>query len=177
MPASENILTVLPGATEHQRLVISIRASAVGGCERLKVCRPDAQEPEAQKLDVQEFEEQTFNNGALMSSAHPGPAAHLDSTSPDAERSIVLRQESFSQAVGWFTQSCVELTAEQWEAMRSALAVTANVATATRPGGRSVSQISRRTRGHQHRWSDETPAVVSFAAAEDQRSHDCAVPA
>ncbi|EMI23966.1 hypothetical protein RESH_05502 [Rhodopirellula europaea SH398] len=31
---------------------------------------------------------------------------------------IVLRQETFSEAVGWFTQSCVEMSREQWDMMR-----------------------------------------------------------
>ncbi len=34
------------------------------------------------------------------------------------ERPIVLRQESFSPAVGWFVQSEMELTMDQWSALR-----------------------------------------------------------
>lgn len=39
----------------------------------------------------------------------------------DPQQPLVLRHESFNDAVGWFTQSCVELSPEQVAGLRSAL--------------------------------------------------------
>lgn len=163
MSACETILAVLPGATEHQRLVISIPTSSTRFGQRLKVCRPDA-------------EQNAADDSADSISAVSSPQAEEPCVS--TETSIFLRQESFSDAVGWFTQSCVELTAEQWEAMRSALAVTTGMTVGSRPNKRvGCTPGSQRTAISRLTAADEEPAVISFAAASAEQADDCAVSA
>lgn len=95
MHTSETILAVIPGATEHERMVVATRFIEIA--ERLKL-HSDVDETESDVSDdSRPFCEQ-------LTSVQSQP--------------IVLRQETFSEAVGWFTQSCVEMSREQWEMMR-----------------------------------------------------------
>ena len=95
MHTSETILAVIPGATEHERMVVATRFIEIA--ERLKL-QSDVVEAETERADdSRPFCEQ-------LTSVQSQP--------------IVLRQETFSEAVGWFTQSCVEMSREQWEMMR-----------------------------------------------------------
>jgi hypothetical protein len=92
---SETILAVIPGATEHERMVVATRFIEIA--ERLKL-HSDVVEAEPERADdSRPFCEQ-------LTSVQSQP--------------IVLRQETFSEAVGWFTQSCVEMSREQWDMMR-----------------------------------------------------------
>ncbi|WP_037253874.1 hypothetical protein [Rhodopirellula europaea] len=95
MHTSETILAVIPGATEHERMVVATRFIEIA--ERLKL-HSDVVEAEPERADdSRPFCEQ-------LTSVQSQP--------------IVLRQETFSEAVGWFTQSCVEMSREQWDMMR-----------------------------------------------------------
>ena len=95
MHTSETILAVIPGATEHERMVVATRFIEIA--ERLKL-HSDVVEAEPERADdSRPFCEQ-------LTSVQSQP--------------IVLRQETFSEAVGWFTQSCVEMGREQWDMMR-----------------------------------------------------------
>lgn len=95
MHTSETILAVIPGATEHERMVVATRFIEI--TERLKL-HSDVVEAEPERADdSRPFCEQ-------LTSVQSQP--------------IVLRQETFSEAVGWFTQSCVEMSREQWDMMR-----------------------------------------------------------
>jgi hypothetical protein len=95
---SETILAVIPGATEHERLVVATRFIEIA--ERLKLHSEEIAEPSEATDDNRPFCEQ-------LTSVQSQP--------------IVLRQETFSEAVGWFTQSCVEMSRDQWEMMRRTL--------------------------------------------------------
>ncbi|MAP09209.1 MAG: hypothetical protein CMM00_10520 [Rhodopirellula sp.] len=95
MHTSETILAVIPGATEHERMVVATRFIEIA--KRLKL-HSDVVEAEPERADdSRPFCEQ-------LTSVQSQP--------------IVLRQETFSEAVGWFTQSCVEMSREQWDMMR-----------------------------------------------------------
>ncbi|EMB14680.1 hypothetical protein [Rhodopirellula europaea] len=95
MHTSETILAVIPGATEHERMVVATRFIEIA--ERLKL-HSEVVEAEPERADdSRPFCEQ-------LTSVQSQP--------------IVLRQETFSEAVGWFTQSCVEMSREQWDMMR-----------------------------------------------------------
>ncbi|WDQ15369.1 hypothetical protein [Rhodopirellula sp. P2] len=98
MHTSETILAVIPGATEHERLVVATRFIEIA--ERLKLHSEEITEPSEPADDSRPFCEQ-------LTSVQSQP--------------LVLRQESFSEAVGWFTQSCVEMSRDQWEMMRRTL--------------------------------------------------------
>ncbi|MCC9640643.1 hypothetical protein LOC71_00030 [Rhodopirellula sp. JC740] len=94
---SETILAVIPGANEHERLVVATRFIEV--VERLKL-HSEIETASERDNDDRPFCEQ-------LSSVQSQP--------------IVLRQETFSEAVGWFAQSCVEMSRDQWEMMRRTL--------------------------------------------------------
>ncbi|MEM9367705.1 MAG: hypothetical protein AAGD07_17070 [Planctomycetota bacterium] len=96
MCAEETILAILPGTSESERVVVVQYHNEQPASGRVKVLSFD-EEPQGiePKEDCDACE-------------HCGDASHP----------IVLRQESFSPAVGWFTQSCVQLSTHQWAAMR-----------------------------------------------------------
>lgn len=74
---------------------------------------------------------------------------------------MVLRHESWSEDVGWFAQSTVELSAGQVSGLRSALGVQA-------AGLGSVAAACRgcvvETRGNRHEWQRDERATISLAA-------------
>ena len=89
MTTNENILSIIDGATDHQRLVIVHRNPAPNLAIGLTLnARPFCEEIHIQAI---------------------------------RERPIVLRQETFSPAVGWFVQSEMELTMDQWSALRTTI--------------------------------------------------------
>lgn len=79
------------------------------------------------------------------------------------EKPIVLRQESYSPGVGWFTQSEIELSRQQMILLRSSLG--GCDVEFTRPERKAVSQLSR--------MSDPdavpAPAVVPFTRPFDRQ--------
>lgn len=98
MTHHETLLAILPGASETERLVIAMKDfSGAGRASPLQIHGNDAPTRSIQPRCCQNC---------------PG----------SADRPIVMRQESFSVAVGWFAQSCVELTIAQWSLMRTTIA-------------------------------------------------------
>lgn len=70
----------------------------------------------------------------------------------DTDRPIVLRQESYSDAVGWFPQSSIELSREQLAGLRGALGMPS--ARPPRPARLDLKHVE-----------ETTPAILSFQAA------------
>lgn len=102
MTPNENILSVIPGASEHQRLVIVHRS--MDSRDSVQLFRPEQMgESPAEVL--------------VPLATRP----FCEQVQAIRDQPIVLRQESFSPAVGWFTQSEMELTMEQWAAMRTTM--------------------------------------------------------
>lgn len=123
MTVSEQILSVIPGATEHQRLVIVHRSMDSRGSVQLHWPAALAETDEPSGNDEASWAEETFDRNGM-----PTPDSQSLPQLPFCkqlhsirERPIVLRQESFSSAVGWFTQSEMDLTTDQWSAMRTTL--------------------------------------------------------
>ncbi|WP_236620958.1 hypothetical protein [Rhodopirellula sallentina] len=102
MTPNENVLSVVPGASEHQRLLIVHRSmdsrDAVG-------------------LFAPEQPDDTSAQASLQLGSRP----FCEQVQAIRDRPIVLRQETFSPAVGWFTQSEMELTMQQWAAMKTTM--------------------------------------------------------
>ncbi|PHQ34341.1 hypothetical protein [Rhodopirellula bahusiensis] len=128
MHTSETILAVIPGATEHERMVVATRFIEIA--ERLKLHSADAVAEQERADDSRPFCEQ-------LTSVQSQP--------------IVLRQETFSEAVGWFTQSCVEMSREQWEMMRRTMVPT------TTPAIQRKRVVRRPNMMHA-----DTPSVLPF---------------
>ncbi|MCM2375014.1 hypothetical protein [Aporhodopirellula aestuarii] len=99
MTPNENILSVIPGASEHQRLVVVHRSM-------------DSRD------SVQLFRPEQSCESAAEATMPLTSRPFCEQVQAIRDRPIVLRQESFSPAVGWFTQSEMELTLDQWTAMR-----------------------------------------------------------
>ena len=72
----------------------------------------------------------------------------------ETDRPIVLRQESYSEAVGWFPQSSIELSREQLAGLRGALGMP------TAQPQRSM-RVNRETVEQMH----SAPAILSFQTA------------
>lgn len=103
MTAHETILSVIPGATEHQRLVVVVRSMHQRNEASTSLALFDPESGQARpKTTVSVTETKTFCEEVIAV----------------RDRPIVLRQESFSPAVGWFTQSELEMTEAQWAMMR-----------------------------------------------------------
>ncbi|TWT74740.1 hypothetical protein [Allorhodopirellula solitaria] len=111
MTHNENILSIVAGVTEQQRLVIVHRSLEQRDAMRVGPVRlhhPDgllASSPDEPSAEA----------------APPASRPFCEQIQAIRDRPIVLRQESFSPAVGWFTQSEMELTLDQWAAMRTTL--------------------------------------------------------
>lgn len=128
----ESTLAIIPGANDHQRLVVILRS---------------LEQPELETLEV----------GNEVSNAHDTDRAatlFCQQVQMVTERPIVLRQESFSAAVGWFTQSSLEMTLPQWQAMRCTMLPRSVVSTRPRPSNPGNAQAD-----------DDAPQIVPFTAA------------
>ena len=110
MTVNETLLSIIPGANDHQRLVIVSRQIASRSMIRLH-------QSESQS-DADGVAEMLAVDRRILA---PVSAPFCEQMQAVRERPIVLRQESFSPAVGWFTQSELELTTHQWAAMRSTI--------------------------------------------------------
>lgn len=111
MTYNENILSIVAGATEQQRLVIVHRSLEPRDAFRvgpLRLYRAD--EPQEATRDA-----------GLGESMQQTSRPFCEQIQAVRDRPIVLRQESFSPAVGWFSQSEMELTVDQWNVMRTTL--------------------------------------------------------
>ena len=125
MTHNEKILSIVAGATELQRLVIVHRSLETRGALRVGPVR--LHHPE----ETCESTRDTRCSDPVRHVSRP----FCEQLQAIRERPIVLRQESFSPAVGWFTQSEMELTLDQWNVMRTTLvpASVTSVASATAP--------------------------------------------
>lgn len=104
MTTNETILSVIPGTEETQRLVVvlrSIQTKAKPPATCLGVYSPELA-PAPETTGQPASSSQTFCEELIAV----------------RDRPLVLRQQSFSPAVGWFTQSELEMTQEQWAMMR-----------------------------------------------------------
>lgn len=102
MTTNETILSVIPGNTEHERLIVVLRSMQ------------SASIPSGPSLGL--FDPQAERTVALPS--HQTPRTFCEELISVRQRPVVLRQQSFSPAVGWFTQSELEMTQDQWSMMR-----------------------------------------------------------
>ncbi|MEM6777271.1 MAG: hypothetical protein AAF670_06415 [Planctomycetota bacterium] len=147
-PSHETILSVIPGNGGHQRLVVSMRVFAAATAET---------EASNQRAD-EGILSMGAEAGVASSSCCEGCAGHENDVSEhrcsgSMDKPIILRQETFSSAVGWFTQSCVEMTLDQWAAMKSALAVT--IPETSPPVNQRKRRLSTTT-------TDGSPVILSF---------------
>ncbi|TWT93503.1 hypothetical protein [Neorhodopirellula pilleata] len=105
MTTNETILSVIPGNTEHERLIVVLRSM------------PSATMPTNRSLGL--FDPHTEQTPEASSSPSlPSARTFCEELISVRERPVVLRQQSFSPAVGWFTQSELEMTQDQWSMMR-----------------------------------------------------------
>lgn len=117
MTTNETILSVIPGNTEHERLIVvlrSMQSTKVSSAPSLGLFDPRAD-------SISEF-----------NPSQPS-RTFCEELISVRERPVVLRQQSFSPAVGWFTQSEMEMTQDQWAMMRC---------TVVPPQSRAISQAS-----------------------------------
>lgn len=121
MTHNENILSIVSGATEQQRLVIVHRSLEPRDAFRVGPVR----------LYRADESQETARDTGLTDSLRQTSRPFCEQIQAIRDRPIVLRQESFSPAVGWFSQSEMELTLDQWNAMRTTL-VPAGVTSGTR---------------------------------------------
>lgn len=121
MSHNENILSIVAGATEQQRLVIVHRSLEPRDAFRVGPVRLyHADEPH-----------ETARESGFAESLRQASRPFCEQIQAVRDRPIVLRQESFSPAVGWFSQSEMELTMDQWNVMRTTLVPT-SVSTSNR---------------------------------------------
>ncbi len=111
MTHNENILSIVAGLTEQQRVVIVHRSLEPRDAFRVFPVRMHCGE------DVVENPDDVCHLDCVRQISRP----FCEQIQAIRDRPIVLRQESFSPAVGWFTQSEMELTLHQWNAMRTTL--------------------------------------------------------
>lgn len=114
MTHNENILSIVAGATEQQRLVIVHRSLEPRDAFRVGPVR----------LYRADDSQETGRDTRLDESPRPTSRPFCEQIQAVRDRPIVLRQESFSPAVGWFSQSEMELTLDQWNVMRTTLVPT-----------------------------------------------------
>ena len=74
---------------------------------------------------------------------------------------MVLRHESWSEDVGWFAQSTVELSVDQVASLRAALGVQA--AGLGSPAAACRGCVAE-TRSHRNEWQRDDRETISFAA-------------
>lgn len=111
MTHNENILSIIAGPTERQRVVIVHRSLEPRDAFRVFPAGVhEGKDPLESTPDV-------CNPESLGRVSRP----FCEQIQAIRDRPIVLRQQSFSPAVGWFTQSEMELTLHQWNAMRTTL--------------------------------------------------------
>ena len=58
---------------------------------------------------------------AVVEGDSPGQRLVFATKTGASERPILLRQESYSPDVGWFTQSCIEMTRQEMVLLRNAM--------------------------------------------------------
>ncbi len=142
MKHTENILSIVNGATEQQRLVIVHRSLEPRDEFRVGPIR------------LYHTEEMRDANSAAPSA--PTSRPFCEQIQAIRDRPIVLRQESFSPAVGWFAQSEMELTHDQWNGMRATL-----VPSGLSGRGRESVVSRRETKRLQSSTSARRPRSVS----------------
>ncbi|SMP74287.1 hypothetical protein SAMN06265222_11797 [Neorhodopirellula lusitana] len=130
MKYQETILSISPGATDQQRLVVVLRS--IDGESSPSSPALQLHDPNALATDLSATNSPTSSPQNSTPNSQPRPAKASKSATTTAfseglfcerltavqQRPIALRQESFSPAVGWFTQSELEMSEAQWQAMR-----------------------------------------------------------
>ncbi|MEM6981004.1 MAG: hypothetical protein AAF539_15190 [Planctomycetota bacterium] len=150
----ESILSVIPGSHENERMVVAVRLDdedKSSGSIRIHT-------PSQPATCCDECEQSEANVDDPIAVAQAGRRNCCGSL----EKPIVIRQESFSSAVGWFAQSCIEMTEEQWVAMRSAWAVSMPAAKSRSHFGSTAAPVAGSNDRHESISADE-PAVLPIS--------------
>lgn len=163
MTVSENILSVIPGASDSQRLVILHRSMEAR--EAMKLFQPQSLQ-QCQPSGAVENTAESDEDEAVSIPLTSRP--FCEQVQSIRERPIVLRQESFSPAVGWFTQSEMELTNSQWAAMKMTM-LPSSAGSPAIPKSRQRRPQARSGRTPQHqRILSPSGEVISLAISTDQ---------
>ncbi|MFG0290602.1 MAG: hypothetical protein ACF8CQ_20675 [Rhodopirellula sp. JB044] len=157
MTPNENVLSVVPGASEHQRLLIVHRSMD----SRDAVGLFDPEQPD-----------DTSAQALLQLGSRP----FCEQVQSIRDRPIVLRQETFTPAVGWFTQSEMELTMQQWAAMKTTMLPGSGSEPGTGSSSRFASsrfeqkmrrQEGQRSRNQAHRVVSADGEVIALSIANE----------